>query len=173
MDWSWSSSSSTLATWCKGPTHRKRLWCWEQLKAGGEGDNRGRDDWMTSPTQWTRVWASYRCLWRIGKSGMHFMGSQSWTWLSNWTTKTLWKEGRNQTISVCDSLSKCGSWTQQHQHVPRNSLKCKSSGPPQTYWIWNFESGASNLCSSKPSGWLQCMLGGCLTNTISYGVVFR
>ena len=26
-------------------THWKRLWCWERLKAGGEGDDRG-DAWM-------------------------------------------------------------------------------------------------------------------------------
>ena len=25
-------------------------WCWERLKAGGEGDDSGRDDWMASPT---------------------------------------------------------------------------------------------------------------------------
>ena len=30
----------------------KRPWCWERLKAG-EGDNRGQDGWMASPTQWT------------------------------------------------------------------------------------------------------------------------
>ena len=30
----------TLATWCKEPTHWKRLWCWERLRAG-EGDDRG------------------------------------------------------------------------------------------------------------------------------------
>ena len=24
-----------------------------KMKAGGEGDNRGRDGWMASPTQWT------------------------------------------------------------------------------------------------------------------------
>ena len=29
-----------------------------RLKAGGEGDNRGQDGWMASPTQWTWVWAS-------------------------------------------------------------------------------------------------------------------
>ena len=29
--------------------------CWERLKVGGEGDNRGWDGWMASPTQWTRV----------------------------------------------------------------------------------------------------------------------
>ena len=36
----------------------KRLWRWEWLKAGGEGDDRGWDVWMASPTQWTWVWAN-------------------------------------------------------------------------------------------------------------------
>ena len=36
----------------------KRPWCWERLKAGGEGDDRGWDGWMASPTRWTWVWAS-------------------------------------------------------------------------------------------------------------------
>ena len=35
------------------PTHWKRPWCWERLKAGGEGDDRGWDGWMALPTQWT------------------------------------------------------------------------------------------------------------------------
>ena len=48
--WSW--NSSTLATWCKELTHWKRAWCWERLKAGGEGDDRGWDGWMASPTPW-------------------------------------------------------------------------------------------------------------------------
>ena len=39
-------------------SHWKRLWCWERLKAGGEGNNRGWDGWMASPTQWTWVWAN-------------------------------------------------------------------------------------------------------------------
>ena len=39
-------------------THWTRPWCWERLKAGGEGDDRGRDGWMASLTQWTWVWAS-------------------------------------------------------------------------------------------------------------------
>ena len=49
-DWCWSWSSNTLATWCEEPTHWKRTWCWERLKAGGEGDDRGWDGWMASPT---------------------------------------------------------------------------------------------------------------------------
>ena len=41
-DWCWSWSSNTLATWYEEPTHWKRLWCWERLKAGREGDDRMR-----------------------------------------------------------------------------------------------------------------------------------
>ena len=43
--------TNTLATWCIELTHWKRHWFWERLKAGEEGDNRGWDGWMASPTQ--------------------------------------------------------------------------------------------------------------------------
>ena len=36
----------TLATRCKELTHWERPWCWERLKVGGEGDDRGWDGWM-------------------------------------------------------------------------------------------------------------------------------
>ena len=49
---------NTLATWCRELTHLKILWCWERLRARGEGDGRGWDGWMASPTQWTWVWVS-------------------------------------------------------------------------------------------------------------------
>ena len=48
-------NSNTLATWCKEQTHWKRPQCWERLKVGGEGDNRGWDGWKASPMWWTRV----------------------------------------------------------------------------------------------------------------------
>ena len=38
----------------------ERPWCWEGLKAGGEGDDKGWDGWVASPTQWTQVWANSR-----------------------------------------------------------------------------------------------------------------
>ena len=57
-DWCWSWSSNTLATWWKELTQWKRPWCWEGLKVGGEGDDRGSDGWMTSLTQWTWVWVN-------------------------------------------------------------------------------------------------------------------
>ena len=86
-DWCWSWSSNTLATWCKELTHLKRPSCWERLKAGGEGEDRGQDGWMTSPTQCTWVWASSGRWWRTGKPDMlQPMGSaESWTQLSDWT----------------------------------------------------------------------------------------
>ena len=78
--------SNTMATWCEELTHWKRPCCWERLKAGGEGDDRGWDGWMASLTQWTWVWESSGSWWCIGKSGvLQFMGSQSRTWLSGWT----------------------------------------------------------------------------------------
>ena len=59
-----------LATWCKELTYLKRLWCWERLEAGGEGDNRGWNGWMASLTWWTWVWASSGSWWWTGKPGM-------------------------------------------------------------------------------------------------------
>ena len=77
-------NSYTLATWCKELTYLKRSWCWERLKAGGEGDDRGWDGWMASPTQCTWVWVNSGSYWWTGKPGMlQSMGSQSQTWLSN------------------------------------------------------------------------------------------
>ena len=64
-----------LATCCEELTHLKRLWGREWLKVGGEGDDRGWDGWMASPTQWTWVWASSEGWWWIGKPGVpQFMG---------------------------------------------------------------------------------------------------
>ena len=62
-DWCWSWSSNTLATWCEELTHWKRPWCWERLGARGEGDDRGWDGWMESPTGWTWVWVSSKNWW--------------------------------------------------------------------------------------------------------------
>ena len=59
---------------------------WERLKAGGEGDDRGWDGRMASPTRWTWVWVSSGSWWWAAKPVvLQSMGLQSWTQLSNWT----------------------------------------------------------------------------------------
>ena len=79
-------NSNTLATWCEELTHWKRLWCWEGLGAGGEGDDRGQDGWMASPTWWTWVQVNSRSWWWTGRPGvLRFMGSRSRTRLSDGT----------------------------------------------------------------------------------------
>ena len=66
----------------------KRPWCWERLRARGEGGNRGWDGWMASPTQWTWVWADSGKWWWTGKPGMlQSLGSQKIRHDSTWTTK--------------------------------------------------------------------------------------
>ena len=63
------------ATWCEELTHFPP-WCWKRLKVG-EGDERGWDDWMASPTRWTWVWVSSGSWWWTGKPGvLQFMVSQ-------------------------------------------------------------------------------------------------
>ena len=85
-DWCWSWNSDTLATWCEELTHLERPWCWEGLRAGGEGDGRGWGSWMASSTQWTWVWVNSGNQWWSGRPGVEqSMGSQSQTQPSNWT----------------------------------------------------------------------------------------
>ena len=75
---------------CEELTHWKRPWCWERLKVGEEGDNRGWDGWMASPTQSTWVWVNFGSWWWTGKPGvLQSTGSQrvrhDWVTELNWT----------------------------------------------------------------------------------------
>ena len=83
-------NSNTLATWCEDLTHLKRPWCWEWLRAGGKGDDRGWDGWMASTTQWTWVRVGSGSWWWTGRPCMlQLMGSQraghDWVSELNWT----------------------------------------------------------------------------------------
>ena len=96
-DWCWSWSSNPLATWCE-LSHWKRPWCWERLKV--EGDDKGWDGWMVSPTQWTWVWVNSGSWWWTGRPGvLRSMGSRrvghDWATDLNYKTVTLcWLGGR-------------------------------------------------------------------------------
>ena len=92
-DWCW--SSNPLATWCQELTHLERSWCWGRLRAGGEGDDRGWDGWMASPTQWTWVWVNSGSWWWTGRPDMlQFLGSQRVG--QNWATELNWTEYCNK-----------------------------------------------------------------------------
>ena len=71
----------------------KRPWCWERLKAGGEGDDREWDGWMASLTQWTWVWVNSESWWWTGRPGMlQSMGSQKLghDWATELTDWWMW-----------------------------------------------------------------------------------
>ena len=90
-DWCWSWNPNTLATWCEEPTHWKRPWFWERLKAGGEGDDRGWDGWMALPTWWTWVWVNSRSWWWTGRPDMP-QSTGSWRIGYDWVTELNWTD---------------------------------------------------------------------------------
>ena len=107
-DWCWSWNSNTLATWCEEWTHLKRPWCWERLKAWGEGADKGWDGWMASPTRWTWVWVSSGSWWWTGRPGvLQSMGSQRVR--HDWVTELNlnWTVGKRIGLQ-CRRCRKCG-----------------------------------------------------------------
>ena len=90
-DWCWSWNSNTLATWCKELTQLKRPWCWERLRAGREGDDRGWDGWMASLTRWTWVWVDSGSWWWTGRPAC----CSSWGHESDTTEGLNWTEKKN------------------------------------------------------------------------------
>ena len=83
-DWCWSWRYNILATWWEEPTHWKRLWCWERLKAGGGGDDRGWDGWMASATQCTWVWANSERWWNreAWRAAVHGVTKSGHNWVT-------------------------------------------------------------------------------------------
>ena len=89
-DWCWSWNSNTLATWCKELAHLKRPWCWEGLREGGEGNNRGWDGWMASPIQWMWVWLDSGV--GDGQGGLVCWGSWGHRVRHDWAIELNWED---------------------------------------------------------------------------------
>ena len=92
-------NSNTVVSWCEEPSHWKRPWCWERVRAGGEEGDRGWDSWMASLTQWTWVWAKSGRWWRTGKPAvLQPMGSQRVG--HDWATEEEWHQYLLETCSL-------------------------------------------------------------------------
>ena len=103
--------TNSLATWCKELIHWKRPWFWERLKAGGEGDARGWDSWMASPTGWKWVLVSSGSWWWTGKPEV-LQSIRSQRVGHNWATELNWTELNRcrEQVSGCTGLEGQGRW---------------------------------------------------------------
>ena len=114
-------NSNTLATWFEELTHLKRPWCWERLKTGGEGDDRGWDVWMARPTQWIWVWVNSRSWWWTGKPGvLQSMGLQ--------------RVGHDWVIELNRYYNRASFKEESGQ--PRGSARANAYEPQRKPWTW-------------------------------------
>ena len=121
----------------------EKPWCWERLKVGGEGDNRGWDGWMASPTQWTWVWVSSGSWWWTGRPGVlqsHGV-AKSRTRLSDWNELRWFKS------STCQEYKTEGKEFQkkgQHEGNPGENSRAPC--------VWR-EGRSSGILVSRGEEW--------------------
>ena len=62
-----------------------------KIEGRREGDNRGWDDWMALPTQWTWVWVNSGSWWCTGRPGV-LQSMESQRVRHDWATEPNWAE---------------------------------------------------------------------------------
>ena len=74
----------------------KKVWCWERMRARGEGSDRGLDDWIANSMDisWSKLQEIVKDkeAWHAtvhGSANNCEHDWNNWTWLSNWTTTTM------------------------------------------------------------------------------------
>ena len=92
------------------PPHAKSWLIGKDSDAEGEGDDRGWDGWMTSPTQWTWVWVTSGSWWWTGRPGvLRFMGSQrvGHNWVTELNCTDIIEEKNLSSRRVCVCVCVC------------------------------------------------------------------
>ena len=129
--WCWSWNSNTVANWYEDPTHWNRPWCWERLKAGGEGDDRGWDGWMDGITNsmdmnWNKLWEieKDRQAWCDAVPGL----TKTQTWFSDWTPPTrkrYWVWSTHMILTYVFVV---------HNSIPNSKSLCNPGCPSACCW---------------------------------------
>ena len=152
-------------TCCEELTHLKRPWCWERLRAGGEGDDRGWDGWMASLTRWTWVWVDSGSWWWTGRPDMlQSMGSQRVG--HDWATELNWTEFRVRKTKILHyffSLMCISTLTRIWFYEEFHSLNCiflplrepsleRKANKQSSSWLydWDTQGAAGDLCFQRP-----------------------
>ena len=131
-------------------THWQRPWCWERLRAGGEGDDRGWDGWMASPSQWTWVWVDSGSWWWTGRPCvLQSMGLQraghDWATELNWTELFPWFPLHSTFLIILLAL-----WLPLHGVLYDLSylcpfLKCSCSSDSSSHFTYSPDSVSSQI----------------------------